>query len=204
MSETKHSTPVLSPSPYLHRQQTTIPRPPQSSYRSSLALWHLRIMARQMAYSLERLWTLLRAPFLGMPSLAALSLFRHPQDFVFPDRNPCSNEIVSAPQEQRHSHLLKGWPFGWRFVLVRQGLADLITVSRSKISPGATFFILGIIALINVSCATDLTPTTSKAICSGWKPITYSSKLDRPVTVAQIKSHNLFGIRRHCWTVGGK
>lgn len=203
MSITKHSTPVWSPSPYLHLWQTTIPRPPQSLYLSSFLLWHLRIIARQIAYSVDKLWTLLRGPFLGIPSRLANSLFRHPHDFVRPERNPWSNEIVCVPQEQIHFHLLNGIPFGCRLDFPLQGEASLITVNRPKTFPGP-IFIIAIIALFLGSCTTGLTPTTSKAICSGWKPITYSSSKDRAVTVSQIKAHNLFGIRRGCWNAGGK
>jgi hypothetical protein len=73
-----------------------------------------------------------------------------------------------------------------------------------RLSQAARLTVPLLTAMLLAGCATALTPTTSAAICSGWKPITYSGKLDRPVTVAQIKAHNLFGIRRKCWTAGGK
>jgi hypothetical protein len=57
-------------------------------------------------------------------------------------------------------------------------------------------------AMLLAACATGTTATSNAAICSGWKPITYSTKKDAPETVAQIRAHNLFGIRRGCWSTG--
>jgi hypothetical protein len=57
-------------------------------------------------------------------------------------------------------------------------------------------------ATLLAACETGTTATSSSAICSGWKPITYSGKSDTPATVSQIRAHNLFGIRRGCWSMG--
>jgi hypothetical protein len=57
-------------------------------------------------------------------------------------------------------------------------------------------------ATLLAACATGTTAISSSAICSGWKPITYSTTHDTPQTVAQIRAHNLFGVRRGCWKTG--
>jgi hypothetical protein len=56
--------------------------------------------------------------------------------------------------------------------------------------------------MLLAGCLTDTTAISNAAICSGWKPISYSSKKDTPQTIQQAKAHNLFGIRRGCWKKG--
>ena len=56
--------------------------------------------------------------------------------------------------------------------------------------------------MLLAGCATGTTAISPAAICSGWKPITYSVKHDSPATVKEIRAHNLFGIRRGCWKTG--
>lgn len=53
-------------------------------------------------------------------------------------------------------------------------------------------------------CATAETVTSNAAVCSGWKKLGYSSKHDTAKTVQGIRAHNLFGIRRRCWTAQDK
>lgn len=72
---------------------------------------------------------------------------------------------------------------------------------RGLLSRAVRLIVPLLIVIPLVGCATPLTPITSEAICSGWKPIKYSTKADHPSATlrAQIIAHNLFGIRRKCW-----
>ena len=73
---------------------------------------------------------------------------------------------------------------------------------KRKLLPVGSLLVLLLSAMLLASCATATTATSNAAICSGWKPLTYSTKTDTPATVAQIRAHNLFGIRRGCWKAG--
>ena len=73
---------------------------------------------------------------------------------------------------------------------------------KSKLLKAGSVTALLLSAIVLAGCATATTATSSAAICSGWKPISYSTKKDTPETVAQIRAHNLFGIRRGCWKAG--
>ena len=48
------------------------------------------------------------------------------------------------------------------------------------------------------------TAISNKAICAGWKKLSYSQKQDTLKTVDGIRRHNLFGILRKCWTAEDK
>lgn len=64
----------------------------------------------------------------------------------------------------------------------------------------ARMLVLLLSVMLLAGCATgNLTATTSRAQCSGWKPITYSGKHDTKQTVTQAQVHNLTGKKLGCW-----